>query len=1026
MFIMRKSLLRSRRKGIAILAFLCFAFNISLFANAGDAGNFLQVKRVTGSVSTPEGLPLPGVNVNVKDAAASTVTDKTGSYAIEVSNDNETLVFSITDFVSQEVKVNGRSVMDVQLSPVHYDYLLSGKQDSRMSAVSASTISGDAIKNIGGTNRNNILAGRIPGLHVSQSNGEPGIEGGSMYIRGLRTFGDPVRQTPYVLVDGYVRSDAGLINPNDIESVTVLKDAAATAMYGLRGSNGVVLITTKRGKVEPTTVSLDVVSGMSTPTRLPEYLGSYEYAKLYNEASRNDGGADVYDDAYLAGYENNSDPYKYPNVDWMNEFLNDQSFQQKYNLSIKGGDKTLRYFASAGYVNNSGLFNVDDTANTYNTNADFNMFLLRSNIDVQVTKRLGVSLDLSGRQQKRNYPGLNDGGNNSVNRILTTLYELPPNQFPVFNQDGSLSGNDQYTNNPYGLLNSSGYSFQFIRSTDATIRLNYDLDFIAPGLKVTGAASFDSYFTQYIRRHKGFVVYLDSVENEKGVKEPKTQQNTSAAANNERVFDIRVGLDYNRSFEKHSLSGQLMFNQNTFEGDGSTMSHIYSGIMGRANYIYDNKYIADFSLGYQGTEQLSDEKQFEFFPAVALGWILSEESFIQNSLPFINFLKIRASHGMTGNDGGIEYFQKLTSFVRGGGYLIGDNLSSLPGYNEGVYGNPVIAPEKTRKTNFGIEGLILNNRVNFSADVFMEKTTDIIIDLNRIPALLGAPNTPRGNGGVVENNGIEAALAFQNAVGEFKYYLSGNFTYAKNKIVDMQEQEYLYAHNYRTGLPIGSQFGLEHIGYFYDDADIQDSPYQAYGSVKPGDLKYKDVTVNDTVDINDVAYIGKSWMPEIVYGLNIGFAYKGIDVNILGQGIGGATKRLSNYAFYEFYPGNTGKALAHHLNRWVYDPDNNLDTRATATYPRLSLQGDNTNNRTPGSTFGLKDASYFRLKSVEIGYSLPAGLTKSMSLSKVRVFANGYNLWTSDKIDVIDPEMSGGGIAFPIQRVVNLGLNVQF
>src|SRR5690606_24369354 len=284
-------------------------------------------------------------------------------------------------------------------------------------------------------------------------------------------------------------------------------------------------------------------------------------------------------------------------------------------------------------------------------------------------------------------PGLNDGGNSSVNRILSALYQLPSNQFPIFNRDGSLSGNNQYTNNPYGLLNYSGYSFRYIRSTDATVRLNYDMDFITPGLKATAAPSFDSSFTQYIRRHKGFVVYQDSIANERGVKDPQQQQNTSAAADNERVFDIRAGLTYDRAFDNHSLSGQLMFNHNTFEGDGNTMPHIYTGLMGRANYIFKNKYIADFSFAYQGTEQLSDQKRFEFFPAVAAGWILSEESFVKNSLPFVNFLKIRASHGLTGNDAGIEYFQKLTSFVRGGGYLIGENLTNMPGYNEGTYGN---------------------------------------------------------------------------------------------------------------------------------------------------------------------------------------------------------------------------------------------------------------------------------------------------------------------------------------------------
>jgi TonB-linked SusC/RagA family outer membrane protein len=1020
---MEQRLLDPRLRRFISVVFLCMAINFHLFAAKVhyDDLTFLQTNVITGKVTTAERDPLPGVTVVLKGTLVTSETDAMGVYSIEVTGTGDVLVFKLPDYTTLESVVYGQSVMDVVLVPIKHDYLIYGKQDSRYTTAAISTISGESVRYIGGFNRNNVLGGRIPGLTVNQSNGEPGNESSSVYIRGLRTLGG-ASQTPYILVDGYVRADAEFLNPNDIESITLLKDAAATAIYGLRGSNGVLLITTKRGSLEPTRVSLDISSGIHTPTRLPKYLGSYDYAYLYNEASRNEGGLDRYDAATLEAYRTNSNPFTHPNVDWLNEFLKDQSFQQNYNLSIRGGERFLRYFASAGYVKNNGLFNVDEDANTYNTNANFDMIMLRSNVDVQATRRLTVSMDMTGRQQKRNYPGDFDG---SVNRILETLYELPPNVFPIFNEDGSVSGNSQYTNNPYGLLNLSGYSYRQIRTTDATLKAKHDLDFIVPGLVFNGAVSFDSYFNQTIRRHKGFVVYEGSLATERGVKNPAQQQNAQAVDGNQRVFDMRFGLDYDKIFENNKFSGKLFWNHNSFEGDRATMPRTYRGVMGMANYVYNDRYIADVSFAYQGSEQTSDEKRYIFYPAVSLGWILSEESFLQKQS--INFLKLRASHGLTGNDSGIGYFQKMTFFTRAGtGYLVGDNLAAFPGYREGAYGNYLIAPEKTRKSNAGIDGLFFNNRFTLSANAFYEKTSDIIVPLNRVARILGAPNVPEGNGGIVENKGVEAALGYQNLSGAFKYNITGNFSYAKNKIIDMQEQDYPFLHNYRTGYPIGSQFGLQYLGFFYDDNEISSSPTQTYGAVRPGDLKYKDITGDNKVDIDDIAYIGKSWMPEMVFGLNVGLAYKGFDFNAFGQGINNVNKRLTNYAFYEFYPNNSGKVMEHHLDRWAYYPELGIDTRATATYPRLSLQGNNTNNRLPASTFNLKDASYFRLKSVEFGYTLPANVAQSISLSKLRIYASGYNMLTFDKIKVIDPELSGGGTGFPIQRIVNLGINVQF
>ncbi|MDX9882956.1 MAG: TonB-dependent receptor [Prolixibacteraceae bacterium] len=1007
---------------------LISTFNLSSFHAFGEIrgmepGNGMKV--VTGKVLSPDGSPLSEVTVTAGQTQSSAITDENGQFAVALDPETPSLTFSKEGYQAQQVATTGSDNPVITLKPVKYVDLLFSRQPQQHVTEAVSSISGEEVENLPGVNRNNVLGGRFTGLIVQQNNGEPGLEGSSLYIRGLRTLGG-ARQTPYILVDGYWRNDANYINPHDIESITVLKDAASTAMYGLRGSNGVVLITTKRGKDEDIKVSLDAKYGLQTPTRIPKYLDSYNYAYLYNEAQRNGGSTDdKYDATALDAYRTGTDPYNYPNIDWGKEFLKKYSTQQDYNLSIRGGNKAVRYYASAGYVANTGLYNVDKNANTYNTNADFELFRLRSNIDVQVTKELQVSMEIGVRQDKRNYPGLRS---NSASRIFNVLYQLPPNIFPIFREDGSLAGNSQYTNNPYGLLNYSGYSIYNVRNTDAAFKVKYDMGKLVKGLSARGAVSFDSYFEQTINRNKGFVVYYKNELGEfveMGVKDPATQQNGSSVGDNQRIFDMQFGFDYDRNFGKHSVSGTLFAEQTSYAGDGSVMPHYYQGIMGRASYVYNNRYIGQVSFGYQGSEQISDDNRYVLFPALSAGWIISEESFMDNN-DWVNFLKIRASHGLTGNDSNIGYFQKLSFFEKSGSYLIGDNLASFGGYREGALGVPGITCEKTRKTDIGIDGTFFNNHFNLSADLFFEKTTGIILDLNTIPRMLGTANIPTGNAGIVENKGFELSMGYNNTVGDFSYGVSGNFSFARNKIIDMQEQEFPFAFNYRTGHPIGSQFGLQSIGFFNDESQISSSPVQTYGPVRPGDLKYRDLTNDNKIDIDDISMIGKSWLPEMVYGATINLAYKGFDFNALIQGVENVDKKLSGSVYWEFYPNGLGKVMEHHLDRWAYYPELGIDTRATATYPRLNIEGDNTNNKAPNSDFWLKDASYLRLKSVELGYTLPVNIVKYLHLSNLRIYASGYNLLTSDKIKVIDPESPGDGIAYPIQRIVNIGITAQF
>jgi TonB-linked SusC/RagA family outer membrane protein len=1010
---------RFSRVLILIAAVNLIFFSASAVARQEGNSNAGPVK---GKITTTTGDPIAKVVVRVKGQPTITETTAEGEFTIAASQESVVLVFTKAGFETQELVYHGEENLEVSLTPEKLVNILWGSIAKNHVTDAVSYVSGDMLKGLPGINRNNLLGGRLTGLTVLQSNGEPGSESNALYIRGLRTLGG-AKQSPYILVDGYWREDASSINPNDIESITLLKDAASTAMYGLRGGNGVVLITTKRGLEQDIKVSLDAKYGLQMPTRIPKYLDSYNYAYLYNEALRNGGGADKYDATALDAYKTGIDPFAYPNIDWGKEFLKDYSTQQDYNLSLRGGNKSLHYYASAGYVQNTGLFNVDKSVNTYNTNMDFNLFRLRSNVDVQITKDLSAAMEIGGRQEKRNFPGLMA---NSSKRIFSVLYQLPPNVFPVFNQDGSVAGNSQYTNNPYGLLNYSGYSIYNVRNTDAAFRLKYDLKRLIQGLSVRGSVSFDSYFQQTINRNKGFVVYEGSLANERGVKDPASQQNTNSIGDNQRIFDVQAGFDYARTFGLSDVTGTLFAEQTSFAGEGATVPHYYKGIMGRGNYVYNNRYLAQVSFAFQGSEQISDNHRYILFPAVSLGWILSEESFLKDNVSFINFLKVRASHGLTGNDSNIGYFQKLSFFERSGSYLFGDNLSSFSGYREGVLGNPDITAEKVRKSNLGLDASFMKNHLNFSGDVFYEKTTGIIVALNSIPSILGALEVPTGNAGIVENKGYEIHMDYSNNAGDFKYAIGGNFSYNRNKIIEMEEQEYLFEFNQLTGQPIGSQFGLQSLGFFYDDEEISSSPVQTYGVVRPGDLKYKDLTGDGKVDVNDVSYIGKSWMPEMVYGATLDMAYKGFDFNLLVEGIGNVSKKLSGAAYWEFYPNGLGKVMEHHLDRWAYYPELGVDTRATATYPRLSIEGDNTNNKAPNSAFWLKDASYLRIKSAEIGYTLPASISRYMHLSNVRIYATGYNLFTFDKIKVIDPESAGDGISYPIQRIYNFGVSVEF
>lgn len=978
--------------------------------------------RLTGQVTTEEGHPIENVRISIKDTEVTVITDKEGRYSMDVPGlQQPVLVFQKETYEDQEVPAGDNQQMNIKMERIEEVPLLWGRQQREFLTASVSVIAGDVMKNLPGSNRNNVLGGRLTGLTVQQGNGLPGVENSTLYVRGLNSLSS---NSALLVVDGYPRENASYLNPEDIESVSVLKDAAATSIYGMRGGAGIVLITTKRGIESPLTINVNTSYGLKEPTFMPNYLNSAQYAYLYNEASRNDGGTNVYSPADLEGYQNGSNPYDYPDVNWSNRFLNNVNSSQRYNLSARGGTDRIKYFASMAYDLHSGIYNTDADRNTYNTNHEFDNYYLRTNVDVQVSTNLQAKLDVGVQQKEFNFPG---NSAQSTGNIISTLYGLPPNAHPIFNADSSLAGTSQYTNNPYGLINESGYSRRTTRASDVVFTLSQNLGQLTEGLSARGSVSFDSYFSHDIRRHKGFYVYEGSLENERGVNDPSEQVNQSSFSGNQRTFDLQLGLDYQRTFGLHDLNSRVFINEYTFSAEGPELPRVYRGLMGRVNYIYNNRYIADFSFAWQGSEQLGDNNRYIFYPALSVGWILTEEAFLNESTA-INFLKLRASHGRSGNDRDIAYFQKQSFFeVIGSSYQFGTNLHSYRGFREGLIGSPNIRPSSTSKSNIGLDAELFGNRVSLTGDFFYEKTTDIITSLNRISGLLGAPSTITSNAGSVENKGVEMSLRYGNfGRSEFQYSIGANISYAKSKIIDMQERLYAHDYNYRTGHPVGTRFGLEAIGFFYDEEDIINSPDQsAYGTARPGDLKYRDVNGDGVVDEDDVVRIGNSWMPQVLFGATLNLSYKGIDFSALLEGVTGTETFLANYAYYDFYPGGTGNLMEHHLDRWAYDPDLGIDTRETAAYPRLSLQGENTNSKQPNSTFWLRDGSYLRVKSIELGYNLPAGILESIALRNVRVFATVYNAFTFSEIDVVDPEV-GNGAVFPIQRMMNFGINLQF
>lgn len=872
-----------------------------------------------------------------------------------------------------------------------------------------SSVSGDELSKSFTTNLANTLYGRIPGLTVMQGGAEPGEDSPTLYSRGISTFGP--NTNPLIIVDG-VESTFEKLAPEEIESITLLKDASATAIYGSRGANGVLLITTKRGKQGPLEISLSTQQGFQSALRIPDFLGSYDYSRLYNEALNNDGEPDFYTANDLAAFQSGSDQYFHPDVNWYDELLRKRAPISNYNLNFSGGDSGIRYFASIGTIKSNGLYEKTGDLSENSDNATYNKYNLRLNLDVAVTNRLSMNLNLGGIVENK----ANPGGNNTA-EIFEKMATIPPNAFPVYNPDGSYGGSSIYTN-PLGDILESGYYTSNGKTFQGIVKLTEQLDMVIPGLSISGLISFNSFSQSFLNKVRQYARYSISKDNSGNIVYNQIGQNTSLQGETSqgsqwKNYTIQGFLNYDHSFGANTLTGMLMLNADNYSITGMNQSFKHVGVAGRLIFSNQRKYIAEFSFGQYGSENFASGSRFGFFPALSVGWIISNENFLKSN-NVLNFLKLRASYGMVGNDNiGGQRFMYYQEYVSGPGYYFGTNNSGFGGIMEGPLANPEVTWEKEKQLDIGIEATILN-RFDLSFDIFRKHRYDILtMDYRNTPQFVGYAIIPDLNVGEVDNNGFEGTIRYNsNQNSSFQYFLEGNMWYARNEIIYNAEPLKEYDYLYQSGNSVGQPMLLESIGFFANQADIDSSPEQIFTEVQPGDIKYKDQNNDNIIDQNDYYPTGKPEVPELTYGIHGGIIFKGFDFDFLLQGVANRSVYLDGNYFYAFQ--NNAKVSTFALGRWT------PETAQTADYPRLSAE-NNLNNFQP-SSFWLRNGNFIKLRSIELGYSLSQEVVEKIKIKGLRIFLNGTNLFSVDNIDFTDPETITG---YPAFRTISLGLKVK-
>ncbi|QRR04215.1 TonB-dependent receptor [Dyadobacter sandarakinus] len=1024
-------------------------------------------KNITGKITDEKGDGIPGVSVVVKGTTQGTSTNIDGNYQLSVPDNGTVLIFSFVGYISQEREVGSAATIDIRLAvdekALDEVVVVGFGEQKKVSVTGAvSSVTSEVLQQNSSASLANALSGRLPGLTSIQSaGGQPGRDDPTMYLRGAATTNG---RSPLILIDGVPRDNIRTIDANEVASVSILKDASATAVFGVRGANGVILITTKRGTAGKTDLTINAEQSYSSFTREPERLHSLDYMALRNEASANDGitplpftreQMDKYANP-LAGLDPN-DPeyarkaelrrYMYPDHDYYREYISRYAPQTRVNMNVTGGTDKVSYFVNGAFLHQGGNLKTEPKSVLgYDPSSKMDRYNFRANLDYKITNSLKSFLNIGSYIERVNMPAAWLYGNDTNWMMRDLLYQaqtiLPitpgPTTIDGFGvAPGQIVDPGYMDRSAFEIMNRFGYRNEVRSNLNASFGMEWDLsNTVTKGLSVRGMISYDSKATTAMQGNKSERLYLAEVNAATDMLSYAVKRSDESLLRLEKAADSRYNINmqgainYARTFGKHDLGGMILAQRDTWETIYGEIPYNVLGVAARATYGFDERYLAEVNMGYNGSEQFAPGHRYGFFPAVSAGWVVSNERFLKNN-PFVSNLKLRASYGKVGNDKmGNSRFLYQSDITIGGGPL--GSLGLGQGVNQGLLGNPNITWEVARKQNYGMDLQIFRD-LTLNFDYFIEKRSSILISRGTVPEFQGVnlSNVPKVNMGRVDNKGYEIELTYNKAIAKgFNIMIRGNYGYNHNvvKFLDESVRDETYAHRYRsTGYSLNQSWGYK-IDYsngngFFNSKEELDTYLSkttyGFGEPRVGDFKYVDLNGDGVINDKDQAPIKYSNIPRVTYGLSLTAEYKGFDLTAFFQGVGKYSSNYSQQGVYEYII--RGTYFGYHKQAWTPERFANGDK---ITYPALSTHS-NTNHT--ANDFFVMDRSFTRLKNMVIGYTLPTGSLKVVGVQKLRIYASGQNLFTWDhlKMNHLDPE-NDDSLGYPVTRMMNLGVNITF
>ena len=1032
-------------------------FNSGAYASTTPATSTLlihgtAVLEISGTVTDEAGLPIPGASIRVKGTTTVTQTDVNGKFKINAGK-GAVLIFSFIGSESRELTVGNAAVMNVSLKSstnALNEVVVNGYTAQRRSSVTAaiSTISGAEILKAPVTNVTQSLAGNVPGLFVQQGQGRPGYNSANLYIRGRVS----PTSTALIIVDGVERSTFSDIDPNEIESISVLKDAGSTALYGLKGANGVFVITTKKGKEGPAKVTLSLNQGVISPTARPEILGAYESAMLHSEGQDNIKQARTFTDAELEIFKSGTgDPLLYPDVDWYSTIVKDHWTQNQQNLTVSGGTEKVKYFTSFGHQFEDGNFKEFSTPLDYSTTPSYNRYNFRARVNFDLSKSTSFEVNLAGRNEHRyglsGYSEYNDPAgvvSNGVEGLVGRALKLPAWGIPFFPEytnstDPAIIALDNTYNhivnmnlgvnsyNPYSYLIYGGYAFTDTSVGESIFTVNQKLDFVTQGLSLKGQFGYDSNFVTG-KLQRGSIGSYELNRNTKALTPYSTSYNDFLGApaytrSGYTKTNLQLFLNYARSFGNHNVTANLIGQRELRGATDASAPFANEGVISQLTYNYGNRYLFTASATYNGSENYADDYRYGLFPAITLGYNIANEAFMKN-VTWLSMLKIRAAIGKVGIPSpGTGRFYYQDRFGAGSNVPFGNpnSVFNAPTYTQTQFGNPMVSFEESLKKNIGLDIALFKDKLSITADIFDDRRSNILTSRTNTSFVSYGATVPSVNYGVIYNKGYDLSAAYQNNDNPLKYSITGFVNFARNVREVLDEAPGSLLNLRSTGRPIGQYFGYHVLGFYQSQEEINSSPVNRVKNVPsiPGDLKFDDTNGDGEINSNDRIPIGHPNIPEYNYSLKLQAGYKGFQLSVLFNAVDNVSSDLV------FYSNGMSQYYAPMRGRWTPE---HRDASWPALRPGLT---DNPNENL--NDFFIQDASYVKLRNVQLSYSFPQRIVKRLKLSNLTLLLSGQNLITWTKFYGVDPENNivGGTYNYnttviPTTKIFNFGLNLSF